>query len=72
MSTVADTGSTLIGKIHSGPWRASTSSATAPTRAGQHHDRRQIEFWVEYGNGADSTGASGHSTIVQYGRQRTG
>jgi hypothetical protein len=23
-------------------------------------------IWVEYGNGADSTGASGHSTIVQY------
>src|ERR1700730_5749053 len=24
-------------------------------------------FFVEYGNGADSTGASGSSTIVQYG-----
>jgi len=24
-------------------------------------------IWVEYGNGADSTGASGSSTIVQYG-----
>src|SRR5262249_18057983 len=23
--------------------------------------------WIEYGNGADSTGASGSSTIVQYG-----
>jgi hypothetical protein len=25
-------------------------------------------FFVEYGNGADSTGASGSSTIVQYGQ----
>ena len=28
-------------------------------------------IWVEYGNGADSTGASGDSTIVQYSKDGT-
>jgi hypothetical protein len=66
MSTVADTGSTLIGSTP--VVEGQHILATAPTGSSAP-DSITIggrSIWVEYGNGANSAGASGSSTIVQY------
>jgi hypothetical protein len=53
------------------PTAASFVFATGGAVGGAQPDSVTIgdgSVWIEYGNGADSTGASGSSTIVQYSR----
>ena len=52
------------------PTASSSVFATGGPVGGTQPDSVTIgdgSVWIEYGNGADSTGASGSSTIVQYG-----
>ena len=59
----------LGASAQAGPVASSSAFATGGPVGGTGPDSVTIgdgSVWIEYGNGADSTGASGSSTIVQY------
>jgi PEP-CTERM motif len=59
----------LGASAQAGPTASSSVFATGGPVGGTQPDSVTIgggSVWIEYGNGADSTGASGSSTIVQY------
>jgi hypothetical protein len=60
---------TISASAQAGPTASSSVFATGGAVGGTQPDSVTIgdgSVWVEYGNGADSTGAGGSSTIVQY------
>src|ERR1700722_20930876 len=59
----------ISASAQAGPTASSSVFATGGAVGGTQPDSVTIgdgSVWVEYGNGADSTGAGGSSTIVQY------
>jgi hypothetical protein len=57
-----------VGSAQAAPTVSESTFATGPAGASQPDSITDGagSIWVEYGNGADSTGASGNSTIVRY------